>query len=474
MVFAWPIPDTGQTKCYDNDSEIPCPNPGEAFYGQDSNYNMNPMSYTKLDGAGNELPDGEGSWAMVKDNATGLIWENKQNMDGFADYANSHDADNTYTWYDSNPATNGGDPGTPGNGTDTEDFIRALNNANFGGHNDWRIPTINELASIVDHSISEPGPTISTAFFPNTQGWPWYWSSTTSADNTSGAWGMSFYSGVDNGDDKLNPYYVRAVRGGQSRSLGHLVINGDGTVTDTDTGLLWQQATAPGTYTWEQALAYAESLTLAGYNDWRFPTIREQRSLADYKRYNPAIDTSAFPGTLASWYWSSTTDANYIDHARGMDFYGGYGYRSYKSSSSISYVRAVRGGQSGSLGHLVISSPTQASAWDIGAIMPIVWSTDGMGSNVKISISRQGGKVASFETIIASTANDSQYNWTVTGPASVNCVIKIEQTTDSSNWASQGLFVIEAPACPYDLDGDGDIDVIDIMMVAAHWGESCE
>ncbi len=121
----FPIPDTGQTKCYDDvGNEInPCPSPGEPFYGQDGNYSINPMSYTKLAADGSELPDTALSWAMVRDNVTGLIWEVKNSKDGAKNYSNPHDADNTYTWYDPNPETNGGDAGTPGNGTDTKDFI---------------------------------------------------------------------------------------------------------------------------------------------------------------------------------------------------------------------------------------------------------------------------------------------------------------------------------------------------------------
>ncbi len=55
------------------------PLPGQALYGQDANYSINPMSYTKLDGSGNNLLDSATSWAMVRDNVTGLIWEVKHN-----------------------------------------------------------------------------------------------------------------------------------------------------------------------------------------------------------------------------------------------------------------------------------------------------------------------------------------------------------------------------------------------------------
>jgi len=76
-----PIPDTGQTKCYDNTQEITCPQPGEDFYGQDAQYPCNPQSYTSLAGG-----------IMVQDNVTGLVWEVKQDKDDTPNYTNPHDA----------------------------------------------------------------------------------------------------------------------------------------------------------------------------------------------------------------------------------------------------------------------------------------------------------------------------------------------------------------------------------------------
>ena len=207
VAWASPVPDTGQTKCYNvAGGLINCPLPGMALYGQDANYTINPMSYTKLDGGGNALSSSATSWVMVKDNVTGLIWENKT-VDGTI-----HDKNKTFTWYDSNPATNGGYAGTPGVGTDTEDFIGALNSAHFGGYSDWRLPTINELDSIVNCDIPYPGPTINAAYFMNTVS-SFYWASTTYASGTSYAWGVNFYGGHVNGSNKGGSYYVRAVRG---------------------------------------------------------------------------------------------------------------------------------------------------------------------------------------------------------------------------------------------------------------------
>jgi len=367
VAWAAPVPDTGQMKCYDvAGNVITCPSPGQALHGQDANYSINPMSFTKLDGSGNALLDSATSWVMVKDNVTGLVWEMKTNKDGVKNYNDPHDADNTYTWYDSNPDTNGGNAGTPGTGTDTEDFIKALNDALYGGYSDWRMPTIKELAYIVNYSIPYPVPTIDTGYFPNTAA-SRYWSSNTYADYTSSAWGADFDSGGIDVYSKLDSNYVRAVRGGQSGgALGYSAIrpfdtmgsglsddvstatsayadNGDGTVTDTSTGLMWQQQAGSSAQTWQQALAYCEGLNLGGHTDWRLPTIKELLSFVDHSRCKPAINTTYFPNAAASWCWSSTTYAGSTNGAWGVGFGdGSVGYY-YKSESND--VRAVRGGQ---------------------------------------------------------------------------------------------------------------------------------
>lgn len=173
-LWAAPVPDTGQTKCYNDSSEIPCPSPVQDYYGQDANYTIHPMSFTKLDPSGNALSDSATDWAMVRDNVTGLIWEVKKNKDGYSNYSDPHDADNTYTWYD--PSCIGCEGSQ--SSKDTQDMIDQLNTSNFGGQSDWRMPTIKELDCIVDRSIPYPGPIINTAYFANTATYH-YWSSTT-------------------------------------------------------------------------------------------------------------------------------------------------------------------------------------------------------------------------------------------------------------------------------------------------------
>jgi hypothetical protein len=312
MAFATPVPDTGQTKCYNNTVEIPCPQPGEPFYGQDAQYTTSyPHSYTKLGSNGAELPEDATSWLMVQDNLTGLVWEVKHNKDSVKNYADPNDADNTYTWYD-------GEPGTPGNGTDTQDFIIDLNAQNYGGYNDWRLPTAKELAFIKDSSRYNPA--IDTAFFPNTQADD-YWSSTIFVVDSSYSFRVSFlYEDVDATKKQLESKFVRAVHGPQSVYGSHLVDNGNGTVTDTDTGLMWQKATAPGTYTWEQALQYCESLNLAGYTDWRLPSKNELYTIVDNSRAYPSINLTYFPDTQSNQYITSTTATDYNYDFWGVDF----------------------------------------------------------------------------------------------------------------------------------------------------------
>ena len=226
-VTLWPVPDTGQTTC----SASTCYQPWQAFYGQDACYSINTPAYTKLDSGCTALPVIATNWAMVRDAVTGLVWEEKHNMDGVQNYADPNDADNTYSWYDNNSAINGGNAGTPGDGTDTMDFIKALNEANYGGFADWRLPTVKELLTIVDYGEFDPA--INIVYFPNTIQTMPYWSSTTFAGDTSSAWVVDFsVGGVGNGSKNYGSY-VRAVRSGQCGSFGDLFISKSGTGSGT-------------------------------------------------------------------------------------------------------------------------------------------------------------------------------------------------------------------------------------------------
>jgi triacylglycerol esterase/lipase EstA (alpha/beta hydrolase family) len=116
--------------------------------------------------------------------------------------------------------------------------------------------------------------------------------------------------------------------------------NGNGTVTDNVTGLVWQQEDDNQTRIWSSALIYCNNSTLGAYTDWRLPTQKELNNIVDYEVHNLAINP-VFSGTNSSDYWSSASDYD-TDYAWYTSFeYGGVStsYKRYKN-----YVRCVRGG----------------------------------------------------------------------------------------------------------------------------------
>lgn len=134
------------------------------------------------------------------------------------------------------------------------------------------------------------------------------------------------------------------------------VDNGDGTVTDQASTLIWQQCTAPAsgtdcgmgtptTYVWDDALGYCNDLTLDSYDDWRLPNAKELHSLVDFtKTSSPSINTSHFPGTPSADFWASTTLAGTPSYAWYVSFSVGLTVTSGVSKGNGLYVRCVRGG----------------------------------------------------------------------------------------------------------------------------------
>ena len=427
------VPDTGQTKFYDN-SEISKPAPGKPFYGQDAQY-VRDRSYTKLDADGNELPDSASVWYQVRDNVTGLIWEVKQDADGRRNYDNLHAAINRYVWYDSNPTTDGGHSGTSSDGHDTEDFINALNaGSGYCGHTDWRLPTIKELSYLVNASRFRPA--IDNTFFPHTLNNYGYWSSTTVACDVTQAWCVHFIDGNCFGQKKDSANYVRAVRGGRSQLLDNLIDNGDGTVSDLTTGLMWQQEEVDR-MNWQDALAYCENLELGNnpgggyYNDWHLPDRNELQSLVDYRRYKACLATTFFPeisqtswiSTLSSFYWSSTTVVNNTENACGCSFYDGACRGESKSEEW--YVRAVR-----ELGSAVISvRPTSVNLGVVkintSTVKKMVIANEGDTDLVISHVLISGPNAAFF-----SVSTDSCNKQTIISPG-MSCEITITFFPDS-------------------------------------------
>lgn len=158
------LPDTGQ------------PTPGyTATFGEDCDYNpaATQMSYTD-------------NGLTVTDNLTGLMWVE----DGSSAGCNS------------------------GGSLNWENAITFCEGLVYGGYDDWRLPNVKELFSIVEHHVIGTGaPYINQTSFPNTVS-NWYWTSTTYVPFSSSAWGVDFNVGNVGGFFKTDNKYVRPVRAG--------------------------------------------------------------------------------------------------------------------------------------------------------------------------------------------------------------------------------------------------------------------
>jgi hypothetical protein len=152
--------------------------------------------------------------------------------------------------------------------------------------------------------------------------------------------------------------------------------NGDGTITDRRTKLMWEKKGDDGglhdkdnSYTWSDDGSGSETIWdwlqeinaengtgFAGHDDWRIPNVRELQSMVDYGQYNPAVDpvfnTNCTPGVdvvqgscqLANNGWTSTTSAGFPDLAWLVNFITGEVYDTNGAKVNGTFVRAVRGG----------------------------------------------------------------------------------------------------------------------------------
>lgn len=129
----------------------------------------------------------------------------------------------------------------------------------------------------------------------------------------------------------------------------------NGTVTDNETGLMWQKCTLglsgqnceTGTsaeLTWQAALELANSNSDFTYDDWRLPNQKELLSLVENSCRNPAINATVFPNTRSDWYWSSTPTFGDDNNTWGVGFDVGEVYEGYEKNSNL-YVRLVRDSQ---------------------------------------------------------------------------------------------------------------------------------
>jgi hypothetical protein len=217
-------PDPGDRICY----KVKCPViPGDQTVTDQfgtrmvTKFKASYLCTPAFKGSARFVDNGDGT---VTDNQTGLQWEKKTTAVGSgANPADPHDVDNLYTWGDLAGCPYTGCP----NGAAFTDFLGRLNdctssdgtavtNAGFAGHCDWRLPTIQELQTIVDSTQGDcgggSGPCIDPIFGPTVAND--YWSGTTHASTPAFAWLVGFIDGSVFNDFKNSTNYVRAVRGG--------------------------------------------------------------------------------------------------------------------------------------------------------------------------------------------------------------------------------------------------------------------
>jgi len=131
--------------------------------------------------------------------------------------------------------------------------------------------------------------------------------------------------------DEANKFYVIYVRDNTEYGKNEFVDNGDATITDNATGLMWMQDDNGEGILWEDALSYAENFEAAGYTDWRLPDAKELQSIVDYSR-SPATTGSAAidpifnctqiineAGDIDYPYYISSTTFSSQDTANGSD-----------------------------------------------------------------------------------------------------------------------------------------------------------
>lgn len=313
--LSYPVADTGLVHCYDDRGGIVCPKAGRNFSGQDGQVRSHSPAYRD---------NGDGT---VTDLVTGLIWQKAFKQVRWSDATADARADRT------------------------------------GGFDDWRVPTIKELYSLMlfngatgsagPGSFKAPAdarPYLDTRVFTfeyspvgryiDAQ----YLSSTPVLGGTMR--GEASFYGVNFADGRIKGYpvrgnmsrdtfYARYVRGNPAYGKNDFADNNNGTVTDQATGLTWMQTDSgdpalrkyvsharrkDGAMDWAEALRFCASLEVAGQRDWRLPDAKELQSLVDYERapatprtaaLDPLFRASAITNEAGqedfAYYWTSTT-----------------------------------------------------------------------------------------------------------------------------------------------------------------------
>ncbi len=485
--LTYPIVDTGQDFCSSDSAEITCPSSGEAFYGQDAQHAGYQFSYESKTINGDKV---------VNDLVTGLMWQQTTDTDGDGDI----------------------DAGDKKSLSDSKTYCE---NLTLAGYTDWRLPNIKELYSLIDFrgtdcsgyegsDTSALTPYIDNSFFDYNWGDTaanerlidsQYASDTEYVDTTANEGGTLF--GVNFADGRIKGYelvlhgtdktfFCQCVRSNTSYGVNNFTDNGDSTITDNATGLMWSQNDSGSGLNWEDALAWVSSQNASnhlGYSDWRMPNAKELQSILDYTR-SPSTSSSAaidplFDATKVTneageddypYYWTGTTHLKYtgsvgsgvyISFGRAIGDYGdGDGWQdvhgagaqrsdpkspedgvTYPNSSGpqgdaqrvYNYVRLVRDAEisttTDETGSLTVTlSPADAvtagAQWQVD-------SGDWQNSGATVSDLSAGNHTVSFSTVTGWAPPDSQ---TVTITADSTKTLTETYTEDTTE-QTIGVFI---------------------------------
>ncbi len=316
--------DSGQTNCYGtgNGSAQSCPN--ASVPGQDGEL-ITPAARSFTSPIAHSTYTND---YTTKDNVTGLIWRTcVVGRDG----ATCSGGGTTFTWYDAINACAS---------------MNSMNSgAGYAGITNWRLPSIAERMTITDYARWYPS--LDSAVFPGSPvSASRAWTSTGYAGSATDAHRFYIGTGASEQAARTIAAYTRCVSGGgAARSFTD---NGDGTVTDNNTGLIWARCLYGRTYSggcsggatnsnWQTALANCRSLG----GTWRLPSVSELVSTLDFSRKTPAFDSTYFD-TNGNRFWTSTT-------------YNGQHNQAHAVQTSLGLIQ--RNAKSGTRAYRCVSGP---------------------------------------------------------------------------------------------------------------------
>lgn len=311
--FPYAVVDTSQTLFFDESDEISEPGTNDAFYGQDAQFDGNQscyeISFDRL---------------TVYDYNTQLTWTRSPDWTG----------DGTIDINDKMTQT------------EAAAYVATVNAANFGGYSDWRLPTTKEVYSLMDFRGTDPMSDDTSTLVPfiDSDYFEFAWGDTDAGERTIDSQvatstidldpvmggmvdsmpGLNIVDGRIKGYPITKDFLVYLCRGNTEYGVNDYQDNGDGTVTDRATGLMWQQTDSGTGLLWSNALAYAQQKNAEnylGYSDWRLPNAKELHSIVNYDvapttSGSASIDTNYLYCTTIlneggetdwPWYYTGTT-----------------------------------------------------------------------------------------------------------------------------------------------------------------------